>query len=58
MGNVKPVLSGIEVTDLPFLEGNSASIITSSLTIANDDSIAYDRSIDSAKVVILTGYEL
>jgi hypothetical protein len=55
--NIKPVLSGIEVTDLPFLEGNSASIITSSLTIANDDSIAYDRSIDSAKVVILTGYE-
>ena len=55
--NVEPVLSGIEVTNLTFTEGDTPITTTSSLLIANDDSLVYDKSIDSAKVVIFSGYE-
>ena len=54
---MESVLSGIEVTNLTFTEGDTPITTTSSLLIANDDSLVYDKSIDSAKVVIFSGYE-
>jgi hypothetical protein len=55
--NVPPVLSDLETLDISYTEGDSATILTSTLSIANDDTVAYDRSIDSAKVSISVGFD-
>ncbi len=55
--NVPPVLSSLEIPNISYTEGDPATVLTSTLSIANDDSVAYDRSIDSAKVSISVGFD-
>lgn len=55
--NVPPVLADIELTSIAYTEGDPEVTITSSITVANDDSSAYDLNIDSAKVSISIGFD-
>lgn len=50
--NVPPVISGIEVSALPYTEGDPATTITSSITISDTDN----TNLDSAKVYISSGF--
>ncbi|MCG8373731.1 MAG: DUF2341 domain-containing protein [Balneolales bacterium] len=51
--NVPPVLSGAELTDLSYTEGDAATDITSTLAISDTD----DTNLNSAKVYISSGFE-
>lgn len=51
--NIPPVLTGIELTDLSFNEGDPALSITSSISISDEDN----TTLDSAKVSISSGFD-
>ncbi len=51
--NTSSVLSNIEVSPLIYNEGDPASIITSSITVSDED----DTNLDSARVYISSGFD-
>ncbi len=55
--NVPPVLSGIELSDISYTEGDPAVGLTSSITISNDDPVAFDQTISSATISITEGFD-
>ncbi len=54
--NNPPVLSGLEVSELSYTEGDAATDITSTITLADEDTEDDATEIDSAKVYISNGF--
>jgi len=54
--NTPPVLAGIEISPLSYMEGDATTAITSTLTLTDVDTEDNTTEIDSAKVYISNGF--